>query len=86
MYVHGQTFGVRLTGYFRQFLLRPVRNALMTIGVNRFNKASAAFNCAVHEEFEPVCLDMFCRVFLHLYGILQSLVLIHPTLHFVSRA
>ena len=86
MDVHGDSLFVSLACDVRQFLFRPVGNALMSVRIERIYKSCAAFHRAVHEHFEPVRPDMRRFVFLCVSSLLQRLVHIHPAVHFPCRA
>ena len=53
MDMHGDAIGIGSARDVGQFLFSPVGEALMSVGIQRIHIAGTAFNCAVHEEFEP---------------------------------
>ena len=80
--MHGDTLFISLTCDLRQFLFRPVRNALMSIGIDRVYKSGTALHRAVHKHLEPIGLDVRSLVFLRGSSLFQGLIHIHPAVQF----
>ena len=83
--MHRQTFCIRLAGDVGQFLFGPVGETLMSVGIEWLHKACTAFHRAVHEELEPVGLDVGGGILLNVNGFLQVLIHIHPALNLVGQ-
>ena len=70
MDMHRDSIGIRLARNVCQFLFGPVGEALVPVRIERLHISGTAFNSAVHEEFEPVRLDMGGGVLLNVSGFL----------------
>ena len=86
MDMHRDSIGIRLARDVCQFLFGPVGEALMSVGIERIHKARTAFHRTVHEEFEPVRLDVGGGVLLNVKGFFQIFIHIHPAFNLVGQA
>ena len=84
--MHGDALCIHLARDICNLLFGPVGKTLMAVWIQRVYISGTAFHRAVHEEFEPVGLDMFAGVLLNVNGFLKLLFHIHPAFNLVGEA